>query len=124
MAAPELDEILALETAVWTALLTDDAVADQQLLADDFLGVYPTGFADGADHAGQLDDGPTVVAFRIESPRLKVLADDHVVLAYDAAYRRPGGGEERLYVSSIWSRRNGRWVNVFSQDTPPGAAVP
>ena len=119
MAVPELDEILALETAVWSALQDGDASADARLLADDFLGVYPTGFADGGDHAGQLDNGPTVEAFRIESPRLKVLTDDHVLLAYDAAYRRPSGVEERMYVSSLWSRRNGAWVNVFSQDTPP-----
>jgi hypothetical protein len=23
-----------------------------------------------------------------------------------------------MYVSSIWTRRGTRWVNVFSQDTP------
>ncbi len=124
MTAPDIDEILALETAVWQALSDGDVAADAALLANDFLGVYPTGFADAGEHAGQLDHGPTVAEFRIESPILKVLADDHVVLAYDAAYRRPDGPEERMYVSSIWSRRDGRWVNVFSQDTPPGDAVP
>jgi hypothetical protein len=25
-----------------------------------------------------------------------------------------------MYVSSLWCRRDDRWVNVFSQDTPPG----
>jgi hypothetical protein len=30
-----------------------------------------------------------------------------------------------MYVSSIWCRRDGEWVNVFSQDTPAsGDAVP
>ena len=124
MAAPEIDEILALETAVWQALCDGDPTADAALLADDFLGVYPSGFARAGDHAGQLEDGATVADFRIDTPMLMVLSDDHVVLAYDATYRRPGGSEEKMYVSSIWSRRNGRWLNVFSQDTPPGDAVP
>ena len=127
--APELDEILALETAVWQALCDGDAAADEALLADDFLGVYPTGIAVRDDHSGQLDDGATVVDFRLESPRLKVITDDDVLLVYDAAYRRPGGPdermpEERMFVSSLWSRRDGVWRNVFSQDTPPGPAVP
>jgi hypothetical protein len=29
-----------------------------------------------------------------------------------------------MYVSSLWCHRDGRWVNVFSQDTPDtGEAV-
>ena len=124
MSPPNLDEIVMLETAVWTALRDGDAKADARLLADDFLGVYPTGFGGVGDHAGQLDSGPTVAAFHIESPRLKVLTDDHVILVYRATYERPGGPEEQMYVSSIWSRRNGEWTNVFSQDTPPGPSVP
>jgi hypothetical protein len=124
MASPELDEIIALETAVWTALRDGDAAADARLLAHDFLGVYPTGFAGVDDHAGQLDSGATVASFRIDEPHLKVLTDDHVLLAYEATYQRPDCPEERMYVSSIWSRRDGDWINVFSQDTPPGPPVP
>ena len=28
------------------------------------------------------------------------------------------GPAESMYISSLWSRRAGEWVNVFSQDTP------
>jgi len=55
----DLDALLALETQVWEALRTGDATADADLLAEDFVGLYPTGFADRSDHAGQLDHGPT-----------------------------------------------------------------
>lgn len=122
--APSLAEIVALEAEVWDALRTGDSGADERLLADDFLGVYPTGFAGKHDHSGQLDEGPTIESFTIDSPRLVVITDDDVLLAYDGAYRRPGGELERMYVSSLWSRRDGVWRNVFSQDTPPGQAVP
>jgi len=122
--APTLDEIVALETAVWVALRDGDAGADERLLSDDFLGVYPTGFAGKGDHSGQLDEGPTVASFTIDAPVLKVITPDDVLLAYDAGYRRPEGPEEHMYVSSLWSRRDGVWRNVFSQDTPPGEAVP
>lgn len=121
---PTLDEVVALETAVWVALRDGDASADERLLAEDFLGVYPTGFADKSEHSGQLDDGPTVQSFSIDSPVLRVITVNDVLLAYDAGYRRPGGPPEAMYVSSLWSRRDGVWRNVFSQDTPPGEAVP
>ena len=29
-----------------------------------------------------------------------------------------------MFVSSLWQRQGGAWINLFSQDTPAGAAVP
>lgn len=123
----DLADLIALESSVWDALRRGDAAADSDLLADDFLGVYPTGFADRSDHADQLGDGPTVAEYSILEARAIHLSADHVVLAYRAEYQRPGTAEtEEMYVSSVWSQRNDLWVNVFSQDTPvdPEAIVP
>lgn len=120
-------ELIALEESVWEALREGNEAADRGLLAPDFLGVYPTGFADRGDHAGQLDDGPTVTEYAIAEPRAIEISDDHALLAYRAEYRRPGSNEtESMYVSSLWSRRDGQWINVFSQDTPvdPEADLP
>jgi hypothetical protein len=111
---------LALETEVWRALVEGDAAVDARLLSEDFLGVYPTGFAGRADHIAQLGGGPTVADFELDDARLLVLSDAAVLLAYRARYRRPGAADtsepEAMYVSSVWCRRDGRWVNVFSQD--------
>ncbi len=115
----DLAALLALETCVWEALCQGDASADADLLSDDFLGVYPTGFADRHDHTSQLSDGPTVADYVILDARSMQLSADHALLAYRAEYRRPGAEQmEEMYVSSLWSQRNGSWVNVFSQDTP------
>ena len=120
--ALHIDTFLELETGVWEALRNGDAEADADLLSEDFLGVYPTGFADRADHAGQLANGPTVASYELHEPRLMVLSDDDVLLCYRADWLRPGadgpGAGESMYVSSLWSRRGDRWVNVFSQDCP------
>jgi hypothetical protein len=120
-----IEDFIRLETEVWRALVSGDAAADERLLADEFLGVYPTGFADRSDHVSQLADGPTVDEFTLSDERLVVLSDSAVLLAYRADYRRaPRSTQltepEAMYVSSAWCRRDGRWVNVFSQDTPPG----
>src|SRR5262249_38536441 len=118
----DLSAFVELETQVWEALRGGNADADWQLLAEDFLGVYPTGFADRSAHVGELRDGPTVADYELHDARIKVVSQDDVLLAYRADCPALVGGErgerESMYVSSLWSRREGTWVNVFSQDCP------
>ena len=123
--SPPLAFLVGLERAVWDALVHADPEADMALLADDFVGVYPTGFADRDDHASQLAGGPTVVEYSIDRPTLIPITDDAALLAYEARFRRAVDTEpETMFVSSLWCRRDGRWVNTFSQDTPRGGPVP
>lgn len=125
MTLPGLDHFLALEAAVWDALVTGDAAADTALLSDDFVGVYPTGFARRDDHTGQLAGGPTVATYAIDRPVLIPAGADSALLAYTATFRRTADAEpETMYVSSLWCHRDGRWLNTFSQDTPAGGPVP
>lgn len=122
----ELGALLSLETAVWQALVDGDAAADARLLADDFVGVYPDGFSGRADHVGQLAAGPTVRTFELSQARMIAVSHDAVLLLYRAMYERVSASTqpESMYVSSLWCRRDDRWVNVFSQDTPDtGIAV-
>lgn len=111
-------EIEAAERAVWEALKAGDAAADAALLSADFLGVYPSGFAGHAEHSSQLSDGPTVAEYTLSDPHFRQLGPDCGLYSYRAAYRRPGGSEEVMFVSSIWQRRAQGWINIFSQDTP------
>ena len=107
----DLEQLVVLETDVWNALVDGDGGADGDALSEDFLGVYPTGFADRADHVGQLADGPTVASFRLCDARMLVVSDDAALLAYRAEYRRPGAATtEAMWVSSLWCRRAGRWA--------------
>lgn len=114
-----VDFFVALESKVWDALTRGDAAADRALLSGDFFGVYPTGFANRSDHAGQLDRGPTVLEYEIAAATVRMLTERHALLSYEARFiSLPGNGTERMYVSSVWSRQGDNWVNVFSQDTP------
>ncbi|MFV1463950.1 MULTISPECIES: DUF4440 domain-containing protein [unclassified Phaeobacter] len=129
---PLLEQLLAAETAVWTALQRGDVAADRAALHPQFLGVYPSGFAGRDDHCEQLANGPTVAWFKLEQARVLSLAPDCALLAYRATYARPdqtGGDAEAaaMYVSSIWQRVDAVWINIFSQDTealPEGAENP
>ena len=120
----DVNFFVELERGVWDALVAGDPEADRAALSAKFLGVHPTGFADADDHAGQLADGPTVADYVIVDERLLQIADGHVMVSYLATYRRPGRDvREQMYVSSLWSLVERRWVNVFSQDTPVGGSV-
>lgn len=120
-ANPGLEEILALERQVWAALIAGDAEADGAMLTADFLGVYPSGFADRAAHMAELSAGPTMRRYALDRARLLDLGPGRVLLCYRAAYVPAGAEDERvMYISSLWERRGGRWLNSFSQDTPAG----
>ena len=119
----DLNQLLAglrtCETGVWQALVDGNAKADAAALHSDFLGVYSDGFANKADHVQQLDAGPTIARFELADYRVMPLGADHAVLSYKAVFRRCGrDADEAMYVSSIWQRNTGGWINVFSQDTP------
>ncbi|QGX98214.1 nuclear transport factor 2 family protein [Roseovarius faecimaris] len=121
---PLLVTLLTLERQVWEALRRGDAAADAALLSADFLGVYPSGFAGRADHAEQLEDGPSVAGYRLTEARCLPVGEAHAMLCYRAEYRRPGQAEEEaMYVSSLWQREAAGWRNIFSQDTPVSDAV-
>ena len=121
MASYNTQQFLELEAEVWTALATGDTEADARLLADDFLGVYSSGFSGREEHANQLKNGPTVAGFDLSQGRIQVLAEDVALLSYCAEWTRSsstGEGElVREFITSIWRRVGGVWRNVFSQDT-------
>lgn len=120
------ETLLALETQVWEALVTGDGDADGALLSEDFIGVYPDGFAGKDAHTGQLDSGATVTEYRLSEVQVRATGADCGFLIYRADYLRVGKTDwEVMLVSSLWERRNGGWVNSFSQDTPlTGEGVP
>jgi len=96
-----------------------DQAADRSLLAASFLGVYSSGFSNRDDHAGQLQDGPTIACYQISDARLHRVSSDAYLLSYLATYERAAsaGSPEWMYVSSLWERHEGEWINTFSQDT-------
>jgi hypothetical protein len=112
-----------LESAVWHALVSGGADADRALLSEDFVGLFPTGFASREDHADELADGPSIASYAITDARLIDVSEDAGLLCYRAEYRRPGHiAPEVMFISSLWVQREGRWWNTFSQDTPAAPA--
>ena len=113
-----MDAFLSLEKKVWDCLLSGDPDADSQLLADDFLGVYASGFSGKACHVNALKNGPLIVNYEISEARIKVLSTDIVLLSYVAKYKHNNTSiVTSMYITSIWKNFSGVWKNIFSQDT-------
>ena len=114
-----VETFVSLESQVWEALRIGDPQRDAALLTEDFLGVYETGFSDRQNHCDQLKNGPIVARYAITDPRITVLSEEIVLLAYLAEWSRPASPEstEYMYISSIWRRSGSGWRNIFSQDT-------
>ena len=115
-----MGELIAAETSVWEALRTGDQARDEALLAEDFLGVYPTGFVTRDDHVAELENGPTVYDYEfIETIALPITSGE-AMLSYRVRFRPKEDAQPLEWmVSSIWSRQpDGSLRNTFSQDTP------
>jgi len=122
-ATPEPDTFfVAKEKEVWDALKSKNKAADSQLLAEDFVGLYDTGFAVRSDHVKQMDDSYAIRSYTIQDSRVVRVDPKTALLLYKATCEASGDWEDfcsrPMYVSSLWVDRNGRWVNLFSQDTP------
>jgi hypothetical protein len=117
----DLDFFLALERKVWEALKAGDIACDRALLADDFLGVYDSGFGTKHEHVAQLHSGPVVADYSTEQARLKRLTPTLGLLSYKATWHDHHGASRAFFITSIWAERDGKWVNIFSQDTSAGA---
>ena len=113
------DELTACEITVWDALASGDQSVDSRLLSDRFLGVYGDGFADKADHVGQMGDGPTIISYELFDIRAMPVGEAHGLLSYRAVFTRASKPvAEEMYVSSLWEKQGSGWVSIFSQDTP------
>ena len=113
-----LHALTTCERQVWEALVRGDQSADAALLCDSFLGVYADGFANKADHTGQLQQGPTVQTYQLDQMQARPLGLEHALLSYRATVLRVGRDtSDVMFVSSIWQRHGPDWRNIFSQDT-------
>ena len=125
MEQPGVDFFVGLETQMWEALVRGDGAADRELLSQDFLGVYPTGFADRDQHVDALADGPTMSAYTLSDARLTRICEDTVLLSYRADCTSAGReSTQTMFISSVWARRDGRWLNTSARTRRWGSEQP
>ena len=114
------EELLALEREGWEALSgTAGAAYYQEHMADDGVMVFGGGILmSKADVLASIARVAPWTRFRIEAPRASALGADSGALTYRAVAQRAGQPEFRALISSVYVRRNGRWLLALHQQSP------
>jgi len=117
---PSGEEIpVRLERQGWDAVKTKDYGTYLESLAEDFVDVLP----DGINTKGQEKEAVkqlTIHDYKWEGLRVLHFSPDVTLLVYKATQKATFGGQALptpTWVSSLWMKRNGRWLNVFIQET-------
>ena len=119
----ELEKTLvALEKASWEAWKNRNASFFSNFLSDDHLEMHTNGVANKAAVLSTVATPACVVrSYSVDKFRLLRLNADAAVLAYYAEQDCVCNGKpvpSPAWVGSVYVRRDGKWLNVFYQQTP------
>lgn len=114
-------ELVALEKASWEAWKARDARFFEGFLADDHVEVHSFGVGNKASVvAGVASPACVVEQYALRDFVFRRLADDAAMLTYRAEQKTTCNGvpvPSPVWASSVFARRDGRWVNVLYQHT-------
>lgn len=119
-------ELIGLEEQYWNAIRDKDAATATTLSDDPCVIVGAQGVSEigKATLTKMLEGAPYELEdFSIEDVRMRRLSDDVVALAYKVKEDLVVEGEKielEAFDSSIWQRRDGRWVCVVHTESPAG----
>jgi hypothetical protein len=116
------EELIRLEKQSWAAWQKHDGKFFETFLSDDHAEV---GFG-GLTSKGQVVDGVAsgvceVANYTLNHFELRMLRDDVALLTYYEAQETNCQGKavpSPCWVSSLYMKRGGRWLNVLYQQTP------
>jgi hypothetical protein len=114
--------LIGLEKQSWVAWKARDGAFFQDFLSDDHIEVGTGGPASKADVVVFVGSPQCVVkSYSVSDFRLTVVGADTALLTYRAEQDTACGGAavpSPAWASSLYARRNGRWLNVLYQQTP------
>ena len=117
----ELEQrIISLERQELDSIKSGNINAFSDLLADDAVFLNSRGFGDKAlvlknTAAFNLED------YSMDDIKVVPLSDNSGLIAYKLTEKGNAHGNEicgTVYASALWAERSGKWVCLFSQETP------
>jgi hypothetical protein len=111
--------LLDIEKRAWEAADTRDVEFYREYLAPEALVVSPRGILDRDGIIRDLIENPNELpAYFITDPKVVPLGEGGAVLAYTVSF-----GGQTLYISTVYTRSDGRWRAAFHQRTPASPAT-
>jgi hypothetical protein len=121
IAQPSLrDEIVAKERAELDSLKTGNMSVFANLIADEAVFVDTHGSA-GKDEVVKNSAEVRLLDYSMTDVRFVALSADSGLIAYRLVESGTSHGKRfnaKVNVSALWLKRGGKWVCVFSQETP------
>lgn len=118
MATDAEQTVLDLERRFWTEG-GGDPVFWSRHFADDGLVALPMAIMDKAETVAAMEQARPWAGVTFDDTRFVHIADTAIAVAYRATARREGDpADYTAIISSVYARRDGRWLLVFHQQTP------
>jgi uncharacterized protein (TIGR02246 family) len=120
------EQIVAKEREELEAVKRGDSVAFADLIADDAVFVDPRGSA-GKEEVVKNTAEFKLLEYSIEDIKFVAVSPTSGVIAYKLTEKGVAHGHEfsgQVNASAVWVQRDGKWVCVFSQETPARRAEP
>ena len=110
------------EQAGWQAWKDHDKKTFEEMIPEDAINIAG-GTMDKGKQAimkGAFDPGCQVASFSLSNFSYMWLDKDTVLMTYDAMQDATCGGQKvpgKVYASSIWQKKGGKWMSPFHQET-------
>jgi hypothetical protein len=115
-------ELMTMEKAAWDAFGKGDSKYFEGFLTDDSLVAMDNGFAAKADTIRGISGKPcTVNKYAFSNFKVTKLDTNTALVTYDSAQDGMCGTQAmpaKVYVSTIYVKRKGKWMGAFHQETP------
>jgi hypothetical protein len=114
------ETIISMEKSAWEAVKNRDTKAFSELFAADGLMADSSGFATRSAFFQTLPD-LTISQYTLTDFKVMMIDKDSALVTYKADVKGSFKGQafppNPAYVSSIWTKRGGKWVAVYHQET-------
>jgi ketosteroid isomerase-like protein len=114
------DQIIAKEREELDALKTGNIAAFANLLTDEAVFLNPHGPSPKAEVVKHVADFK-LLDYSIEDVRYLAVGPKTGLIVYKLTQKAAANGHEftsKAYISALWTERDGKWVCLFSQETP------
>lgn len=117
--------LIVKERMSWQLAIKGDAVSYKALHTPDFFTLSGTGVTDRAhSESSALDPNVHFDQCGLSEFSVRFVAENAALITYRVKASGLDHGKAfqlDSYVSSLWMKRDGRWLNAFYQATPAGA---
>lgn len=114
--------LIAKERLSWDLAIKGDAASYKAFHAPDFFTASGKGFTDRAlSEFSAMDPNVQFKTCDLSGFDIHVVADNAVLITYlvkASGLDHGKGFQINSYASSLWMKRDGKWLNVFYQSTP------